>query len=493
MRSSPRALTFTCQWHIQWLYDNLSVGRGASKYTPRCVSRPSSSFHSQACFQYTQHEKSGRRNITTSPIASNIPRKIYILGSGNIGKLVAHSLAGITNPPEITLLLHSLSTLRAWLDEDRAIKLITHGVAHTRKQFSIEAYDPKVNTLKIEGENEKGNQGAAEQNGDDQNYRPILIDTDHNILDPYHQLQREIGIDQDSEEIIYNLIVSTKAPNTIAALGPLRHRLRRESTVLFLQNGMGVVEEVCEKLFPAVETRPTFMMGIISHGVYSQSYFTAVHAGFGTTSVGILPRYPVEMRNELGSRNESWSASSRYMLRTLTRTPVLAAVGFSQIDLLLQQLEKLAINAVINPLTVLLNCRNGDLLFNFAITRTVRLLLAEISLVIRNLPELEGVPNVNTRFSPDRLETLIVGIASKTSSNISSMLQDVRKGKQTEIDYINGYIVRRGEELGIKCVMNYMLVQLIKARQMLLSTRAQEYVPLEKELQGEGNLPPVKS
>ena len=414
-----------------------------------------------------------------------MPRKIYVLGTGNIGKLVAHSLAGITNPPEITLLLHSLPTLRAWLEEGRAIKIITHGVADTRTRFNVEAYDPEV----WRSEDRRGIEPGRENVG--QYDKTPASDLEYERLNRYQRLRREIGLDRDSNEIIHNLVISTKAVNTIAALGPLKHRLNASSTVLFLQNGMGMVEEVCEKLFLEVETRPTFMVGIISHGVYSQSPFTAVHAGFGTTAVGILPRYPFRSRSTKQS-DDPWSASSRYMLRTLTRTPILAAVGFSQVDLLLQQLEKLAINAVINPLTVLLNCRNGDLLYNFASTRTIRLLLAEISLVIRNLPELDGIPNINTRFSPDRLETLVVGVASKTSSNISSMLQDVRRGKETEIEYINGYIVRRGEELGVKCVMNYMLVQLVKARQMLLSTRAQEYVPLEKERQG-GALPPVKS
>jgi 2-dehydropantoate 2-reductase len=473
------------------VYDSISAGRGASTFATKWTLntfwiRPQKSLDPAHLYNTTR-----RRSIHTFPLASSVPRRIYILGSGNIGKLVAHSIAGIFNPPEITLLLHSLPTLRAWLDEGRAIKIITHGVADTRTQFSVEAYDPEVrrseegNETMVDGE-------LSEQYTSREDYIPPAGNSDYDRLDNYHQLRREVGLERDSEETIYNLIVSTKAVNTIAALGPLRHRLTRSSTILFLQNGMGVVEEVCEKLFPDAETRPTLMMGIISHGVYSQSSFTAVHAGFGTTAIGILPRYPRHIRKILGKEDDAWSPSARYMLRTLTRTPVLAAVGFSQIDLQLQQLEKLAINAVINPLTVLLNCRNGDLLFNFATTRTIRLLLAEISLVIRNLPELEGVPNIDTRFSPNRLETIVVGVASKTSSNISSMLQDVRRGKETEVEYINGYIVRRGEELGIKCVMNYMLVQLVKARQMLLSTRAQEYVPLEKERQG-GILPPVNS
>jgi 2-dehydropantoate 2-reductase len=45
---------------------------------------------------------------------TSVPRRIHILGTGSIGKLVAHSLRGIANPPPITLLLHRKNLLQAW-------------------------------------------------------------------------------------------------------------------------------------------------------------------------------------------------------------------------------------------------------------------------------------------------------------------------------------------------------------------------------------------
>jgi 2-dehydropantoate 2-reductase len=57
---------------------------------------------------------------------------------------------------------------------------------------------------------------------------------------------------------------------------------------------------------------------------------------------------------------------------------------------------------------------------------------------------------------------IVLDVAEKTAKNTSSMLQDVRAGRTTEIDYINGYIIRRGRELGIECINNKRLVQLVK-------------------------------
>lgn len=57
-----------------------------------------------------------------------------------------------------------------------------------------------------------------------------------------------------------------------------------------------------------------------------------------------------------------------------------------------------------------------------------------------------------------------------TRHNRASMLQDILRGRSTEIDVINGAIVAKGREAGIATPVNQMLTRLIKA---LESTSAQ--------------------
>jgi len=283
--------------------------------------------------------------------------------------------------------------------------------------------------------------------------------------------------DEDTLEPIYNLIVTVKAPNTVGALLSIQHRLRPESSILFLQNGMGIVDQVNDKVFPDPETRPNYMIGIISHGVnsHAQGLFAATHAGQGTISMGILPR-----QNTNADTTPTTPVSSRYILRTVCRSPVLAAVGATPTEVLQAQLEKLAINAIINPLTAIADARNGAILHNMHFKRAIRLLLAEISLVILAMPELKSLPNLGTRFSTARLEDMVVAVAFRTANNISSMLADIQHGKQSEIDYMNGYIVKRGEELGITCFMNFMITQLIKGKQQVVDHEKNEELPLAR-------------
>lgn len=115
----------------------------------------------------------------------------------------------------------------------------------------------------------------------------------------------------------------------------------------------------------------------------------------------------------------------------------------------------------------------------------MRLLLSETSLVLRSLPELAHIPGIATRFDPGRLETLVVRVASKTKDNVSSMLADVRAGRRTEVEYMNGWVVKRGEELGVRCTMNFLVKELVKGKQGMVQWELGEDVPFVGKGDGE--------
>ena len=411
------------------------VGNGSIVHSPF-----RKAFSSSAGEEWWEGEGAGEgvEDSTTNepqetPRPQRTPRRIHILGLGNVGKFVAHSLAGMPNNPPISLLFHTSEVFKHFRRSGEKLELETNGMTEVRRGFQSEL---------MEDYTEDGDAGFNEQ---------LPQSTDE-------------AAPEETDGHITNLIVCVKASYTVRALEQVKHRLGPDSTIVFLQNGMGIMEEVNEKVFPDIEARPHYMQGVVSHGIYRKDVFHVVHAGMGTISLGLLPRRDRATPKENDDSQEIMAPSSRYMLRTLTRVPVLAAVGFSRTDLLQLQLEKLSVNAIVNPLTVLLDCKNGALLYSISVSRVMRLLLAEISTVIRALPELQGIPNVQMRFSPERLETQVVGVATQTAENVSSMLQDTNNARLTEIKYITGYIVKRGEDMGIKCVMNYMIMQLIMAK-----------------------------
>jgi 2-dehydropantoate 2-reductase len=217
---------------------------------------------------------------------------------------------------------------------------------------------------------------------------------------------------------------------------------------------MGTIEEVASTLFPNSSTRPHYLASATSHGVYSLGPFSSVHTGLANITIG-----PALLLGQPQSRNPS---KSKYLLDRIINSPGLAANEVNPQELTRLQLERLVINAMINPLTAIFDCKNGELFNRGSIVRLMRLLLAEASQVIQSLPELRGDPETMSRFSTQNLETIVLDVAEKTAKNTSSMLQDVRAGRPTEIDYINGYIVKRGKEQGVDCEVNEKVIELVK-------------------------------
>jgi 2-dehydropantoate 2-reductase len=58
----------------------------------------------------------------------------------------------------------------------------------------------------------------------------------------------------------------------------------------------------------------------------------------------------------------------------------------------------------------------------------------------------------------------VAGVIAGTANNRSSMLQDVMNARQTEIDYITGFLLQEAARLGIDAPLNRALLEKIKTR-----------------------------
>lgn len=115
---------------------------------------------------------------------------------------------------------------------------------------------------------------------------------------------------------------------------------------------------------------------------------------------------------------------------------------------------KLVINAAINPLTAILKVPNGELLEIPPARRMMNLVTIETA-------DVASAVEISLPFSDP--VTAVESVAQRTASNYSSMYKDVSRGGQTEIDAINGAIVRVGETAGASVDFNRMLCLLVKA------------------------------
>jgi len=113
---------------------------------------------------------------------------------------------------------------------------------------------------------------------------------------------------------------------------------------------------------------------------------------------------------------------------------------------------KLVINCAYNGLSAIGQIAYGALLQRPGLPQVLQDLVAEC----RAVAAADGV------VLPDDLEVSVRAIAHSMATQMSSTAHDLRRGKPTEIDFLNGHIVRRGELLGVPTPVNRLLWAAVK-------------------------------
>jgi len=114
---------------------------------------------------------------------------------------------------------------------------------------------------------------------------------------------------------------------------------------------------------------------------------------------------------------------------------------------------KAVVNAAINPLTALWRVPNGELLA----TADRRALLADLAREAAAVAAARGI----TLPYPDPVAR-VEEVCRATAANRSSMLQDIERGRPTEIDSINGVIVAEGRRLAVPTPLNETIWRLVR-------------------------------
>lgn len=319
----------------------------------------------------------------------------------------------------------------------------------------------------------------------------------HGIAAPKNDDEEKMKYPPNSD--IQSLIVCLKTTSTIEALSVLRPRLSPSSVITLIQNGMGVFDELCASLWPDPMTRPQFILGTTTHGAKRAANVWSIHhatkPGSGDMRFGIVP----DPRKEVNFEKWIWGETvgnlpildpppvppiplppppkSVHDFRPM-RATLEALLSMNQLSPSLlpmphlhhQLLLKLAINAVINPLTAVLgggSIPNGALFGSAPGHRLIRALTREVTAVLTAyLHSLSAphspAPDVLRLFSANSLESRILSVIRSTAENSSSMATDVSNGRLTEITHINGYLIALGKRLGVDTPNHQMVYEMVR-------------------------------
>ena len=268
-------------------------------------------------------------------------------------------------------------------------------------------------------------------------------------------------IGDDRKAPIRNLILATKAYQAEAALEGILPRLQNNDTgplrIFILSNGALDVRENLQLLSTRHGDLPPteYIMCTTTQGAIREQNDTPSdeeeepmihlsHLGQGTTFLGGVPAM-AQLWDSSGLNATAIGCNDKLPLGSNDAMEVLLW-------------KELAANCFCNPLTALWGLTNGDLLRHDEAPRIRKQLVQEICAVAQGLHP--------SRLQEDLSETALDSYVEQTMrENLkkrSAMYYDIKRGRRTEIDSLNGYIVRKANEMGIDTPSNFDLLRRIQ-------------------------------
>ena len=396
----------------------------------------------------------------------------HVLGLGPIGSLISHHLCKTVDATKhgVVLIHKTTNQLKKAKLAGNILKVEREGVVDTSTAFSSESFE-SVKQLRYERrearrlardtlKSKRANVGGLDAKAKDS--PPPQI---HHTLLP-----------------IESLIVTVKAYTVVGAIKALVPRLSPNSTIVLLHNGMGVYERLLKDVFRNPEQRPHFIVAVNDHGAWNKDFFHTVHAGVGAITFGIVadPRgrnfeTPVggtdvpsqeqqQSLDNIMSPKEGDHSPYRFPACNTGSCSLSNLSGLNTAWKPISHVEtamkrKLVVNSVVNPLTALMGCRNGELLETAEARKILYRVCFEAARAFSMQAQEEGsdkekrvkvgmgLSRVSPGLTARALEEECLRVIKVTAGNISSMLSDVQSGSYTEIQLHEWVLGRIGSPL----------------------------------------------
>jgi 2-dehydropantoate 2-reductase len=231
-------------------------------------------------------------------------------------------------------------------------------------------------------------------------------------------------------------LVLVKSYRSVEAAQQAKKLIARDGLVLSLQNGLGNLEILAETVGAEHAAQ-----GITSLGATLPSPGTVRWMGVGPVSLGVTPELNEKKQQLLQAFAERLSALN---LEVIFSNNIAGLVW-----------GKLIINCGINAAGALLNVSNGEMAVRPAARAILEAAATEAASVAQAL-------NIQLPYPYEAAAEQARLVALRTAPNLNSMLIDLRRGGNTEIEAINGAVVRAAATVGLPVPVNWTLTQLIR-------------------------------
>lgn len=220
------------------------------------------------------------------------------------------------------------------------------------------------------------------------------------------------------------VLCCVKSADTEQAGNALAGRLRPDTSVLSLQNGVDNAPRLAAIIGQAV------IPAVVYVGSEMAGPGHIRHHGGGDLAIGRSP-------------------ASEALAETLKAAGVHTTISD---DIEVTLWSKLVINCAFNALSAVADISYGPMLE----------VEGAKDVVTRAVKEAIAVAHANGVSLPENLLANILNIPTMMPQQKSSTAQDLARGKASEIDFLNGHVVRKGAELGVPTPTNHVLQVMVK-------------------------------
>ncbi|KAF2969057.1 hypothetical protein GQX73_g4517 [Xylaria multiplex] len=367
-----------------------------------------------------EEESHDQANIKEAEVHIPLSNRIHIVGFNIQARFFAHALASKPDIP-IEILAHHPKVMRRWGEENRELNL-----------FSKQGYF----------------------------ISSTRIPCPSPVIDPLHQYP-ELSKESD---FLDNIILDTTTGAVLPSLKELRHRIDRQTTICLLHPGLGLVERINEAIFPDPYDRPTYILGHSTHKVarVSDHMYSIKQEREGTLYLYGLPKFDSSTPANAFIALEGLRKSQHFI--KLLSVESLNVVGLPDVRFLTWKLPWIIFSSITDSICVALGIKYNQIIPNLHARAIWENLLDETISIVAKLPELQETPHRIDYFTRPSFRRKMRTYLAAQKTNASPWVKHVRMGTEPPVDYFNGYLVRRAEELGLDSKHNKTAMDLVKAR-----------------------------
>ncbi len=236
------------------------------------------------------------------------------------------------------------------------------------------------------------------------------------------------------------IIITVKSYDTKTAIQDIKKIINDKTYILLAQNGYGNYE-TAKQYIPAEQI-------LLARVIFGAKLLKPGIAEITVNADDVVIGQPENLGNE---------EEIKRLIDVIKNAGIPARFSSDVYQILW---DKILYNSALNPLGAILECSYGELAKNPHTRETM-------NSIVREIFEVAKANGIKLRWdSPDKyLEHFYKKLIPPTEKHYPSMYYDIKEGKRTEIDALNGAIVRLAKQAGIDVPVNETITNLLKFKE----------------------------